>query len=114
MQIWLRWSLRINCLRLQLLCGTVEKTADGMYKVLTKNSNGKTMGEAISATRNFNDSLSHQWMTTEVLTKTLRDYADETTDIGKKAMEAATKIKTFTMLMDTLKEAVGSGWAQTL
>lgn len=93
--------------------GTVEKTADGMYKVLTKNSNGKTMKETISATRNFNDSLSHQWMTTEVLTKTLRDYADETTEIGKKAMEAATKIKTFTMLMDTLKEAVGSGWAQT-
>ena len=93
--------------------GTVEKTADGMYKVLTKNSNGKTMGVTISATRNFNDSLSHQWMTTEVLTKTLRDYADETTEIGKKAMEAATKIKTFTMLMDTLKEAVGSGWAQT-
>ena len=93
--------------------GTVEKTADGMYKVLTKNSNGKLMAETISATRNFNDSLSHQWMTTQVLTQTLKDYADETTEIGKKAMEAATKIKTFSMLMDTLKEAVGSGWAQT-
>lgn len=93
--------------------GTVEKTADGMYKVLTTNANGKTMGETINATRNFNDSLSFQWMTTKVLTQTLKDYADETTEIGKKAMEAATKIKTFTMLMDTLKEAVGSGWAQT-
>ena len=93
--------------------GTVEKTADGMYKVLATNSKGKTMGASISATRNFNDSLSYQWMTTKVLTQTLRDYADETTEIGKKAMEAATKIKTFTMLMDTLKEAVGSGWAQT-
>lgn len=93
--------------------GTVEKTADGMYKVLTTNANGKTMGETINSTRNFNDSLSFQWMTTKVLTQTLKDYADETTEIGKKAMEAATKIKTFTMLMDTLKEAVGSGWAQT-
>ena len=93
--------------------GTVEKTADGMYKVLTTNANGKTMGETINATRNFNDSLSFQWMTTKVLTQTLKDYADETTEIGKKAMEAATKIKTFTMLMDTVKEAVGSGWAQT-
>lgn len=93
--------------------GTVEKTADGMYKVLSTNSNGKTMGDTISATKNFNDSLSYQWMTTKVLTQTLRDYADENTEIGKKAMEAATKIKTFTMLMDTLKEAVGSGWAQT-
>lgn len=93
--------------------GTVEKTADGMYNVLSTNSKGKTMGETISATKNFNDSLSYQWMTTKVLTQTLKDYADETTEIGKKAMEAATKIKTFTMLMDTLKEAVGSGWAQT-
>lgn len=93
--------------------GTVEKTSNGMYKVLATNSKGKTMGDAISATKNFNDSLSYQWMTTKVLTQTLRDYADENTEIGKKAMEAATKIKTFTMLMDTLKEAVGSGWAQT-
>ena len=93
--------------------GTVEKTSNGMYKVLATNSKGKTMGDTISATKNFNDSLSYQWMTTKVLTQTLRDYADENTEIGKKAMEAATKIKTFTMLMDTLKEAVGSGWAQT-
>ena len=64
--------------------GTVEKTADGMYKVLSTNAKGDTMDDLIDATRNFNDSLSYQWMTTEVLTKTLGTYADETTDIGKK------------------------------
>lgn len=93
--------------------GTVEKQADGMYKVLTKDANGALMKGTISATQNFNDSLSHQWMTTEVLVNTLKDYADENTEIGKKAFAAAQDVKTFTQLMDTLKEAVGSGWAQT-
>lgn len=93
--------------------GTVEKTSDGMYKVLTKDANGALMKGTISATQNFNDSLSHQWMTTEVLVNTLKDYADENTEIGKKAFAAAQDVKTFTQLMDTLKEAVGSGWAQT-
>ena len=79
--------------------GTVEKQADGTYKVLSKSAQGGNMKDAISATRNFNDSLSYQWMTTDVLTKALKD--------------AASEVKTFTMLIDTLKEAIGSGWAQT-
>lgn len=85
--------------------GTVTKTADGMYKTLK--------GNVFDATRNFNDVLQDQWMTTEVLVETLGKYADETTDIGKKAFAAAQDIKTFTQLFDTLKEAAGSGWAQT-
>lgn len=93
--------------------GTVTKTVDGMYKVLSTNANGSTMEMAIDATHNFNDSLSYQWMTTEVLTKTLGDYANAETEIGKKAFQAATEIKTFSMLFDTLKEAAQSGWAQT-
>lgn len=93
--------------------GTVEKQADGMYRVLTKNNQGSTMDMTIDATKNFNDSLNYQWMTTEVLVDTLKDYADETTEIGKKAFSAAQDVKTFSQLMDTLKEAVGSGWATT-
>lgn len=85
--------------------GTLTKTADGMYKTLE--------GHTFTASQGFNDYLQDQWMTTDVLVKTLRDYADETTDIGKKAMQAATEIKTLTMLFDTLKEAAQSGWAQT-
>lgn len=93
--------------------GYIEKQADGYYKVLTENAKGDTMDDVISATKNFNDSLSYQWMKTDVLTKTLGRYADANTEIGKKAFEAATKVKTFTQLMDTLKEAVGSGWSKT-
>ena len=93
--------------------GTVRREADGMYTVLTKNGQGSTMEQTISATKNFNDSLSYQWMTTEALIGTLRNYADETTEIGKKAFGAAQDVKTFTMMMDTLKEAAQSGWAQT-
>ena len=93
--------------------GTVERTVDGMYRVLTTNSQGQTMEMAIDATTNFNDSLQYQWMTTEVLTDTLSDYASETTEIGIRANEAATKVRTFSQLLNTTKEAVGSGWAQS-
>ncbi len=86
--------------------GTLEKQADGMYKVLSS-------GRIISATKDFNDSLQDQWMNTETLTSTLARYADATTDIGAKATEAATKVRTFHQLMDTTKEALGSGWAMT-
>lgn len=121
--------------------GTVEKQADGMYKVLTTNAQGKTMDDLVSGTKNFNDSLAHQWMTTEVLTKTMKIYATNVEDmtdaevaayeaelkalglsdqqikqfeeLGTASTKAASEVKTFSMLIDTLKEAIGSGWAQT-
>ena len=83
--------------------GTVTKGADGMYKTLK--------GNAFNATKNFNEVLTDQWMTSEVLITTLKKYADETTNIGKKATQAATEVKTFSMMCDTLKEAAQSGWA---
>lgn len=85
--------------------GTVTKAGDGMYETLT--------GETFNATKNFNEVLQEQWMTSEVLVETLKKYADENTEIGKKASQAATEVKTATMLFDTLKEAAQSGWAQT-
>ena len=85
--------------------GKLTKTSDGMYKTLK--------GTTISATKMFNDSLQEQWLTSEVLTKTLGKYADETTEIGKKAAKAATEVKTLSQLYDTLKESAQSGWAQT-
>lgn len=100
-------------LKTAVACGTVKDAGNGMYTVLTKSGQGGTMKDAISATKSFNDSLSYQWMTTEVLTKTLTKYADETTEIGDKAFHAAQDVKTFSQLMDTLKEAIGSGWATT-
>ena len=128
-------------LEVAVAMGTAEKTADGMYRILTENNQGKTMDELVSSTKNFNDSLQYQWMQTEVLTKALELYATDVrslTDeevalyeqelkgmglsdeqiekfeqLGIKATDAASEIKTFSMLMDTLKEAIGSGWAMT-
>ena len=90
------------------------KTAVEM-KTLTKTTDGyKTAeGKVITATKNFNDSLQDQWMTSDVLITTLKRYSDETTEIGKKATKAATEVKTFSQMMDSLKESAQSGWAQT-
>ena len=84
---------------------TLTKTGDGMYKTMD--------GKVVSATKNFNDSLQDQWMTSEVLIGTLKKYTDTSTEIGKKATDAATEVKTLSMLYDTLKESAQSGWAQT-
>ena len=99
-------EFKTQLLESAVAAGTLTKTADGMYKTLAK-------GTVIDATHLFNDSLQEQWMTTEVLTSTLKDYADETTEIGKKAFAAAQDVKTWTQLLDTLKESAQSGWAET-
>lgn len=85
--------------------GTLTKEADGMYKTLE--------GKTLSATMGFNEALTDQWLTSQVLITTLNRYSDVNTEIGKKATAAAQDVKTFTMLIDTLKEALQSGWAYT-
>lgn len=87
--------------------GTLKKTANGMYSTVGPKPT------VLNAQKNFNDSLQEGWMTTEVLNKTLGRYSDETTDIGKRAFAAAQDVKSFTQLIDTLQEGVGSGWAAT-
>ena len=84
-------------------------------KVLKETTDGykTSAGTVITPTKNFNESLQDQWMTTDVLIGTLKKYATETTDIGGKAFAAAQDVKTFSMMMDTLKEAAQSGWAAT-
>lgn len=91
--------------------GTLVKVGD-QYQSTTTDLNGK-VSDLFTTTTMFNDSLSSQWMTTEVLTATLGKYADETTEIGKKAFAAAQDVKTFSQLIDTLKESAQSGWAET-
>ena len=86
-------------------CGTLTDNLDGTYTTME--------GNVLNATLGFNDSLQDQWMTTDVLVKTLGQYADETTDIGARATEAATKVNTFSKMVDTLKESAQSGWAQS-
>lgn len=41
------------------------------------------------------------------------EQAREITKLAKTALDAATKVKTFTQLWDTLKESVQSGWTQS-
>lgn len=91
--------------------GTISKEGD-KFVTTTTNAKGQ-VSEAFDSMMGFNDSLSFQWMTTDVLTAALARYSDETDEIGKKAFKAATEVKTFSQLMDTLQEAAGSGWAQT-
>lgn len=91
--------------------GTVTKNGD-QFVSTTKDMQGN-VSENFTALSNFNNSLSSNWLTTDVLVKTLSKYTDETTKLGQEAFAAAQDVKTFTQLMDTLKEAVGSGWAIT-
>ncbi len=104
-------AFKEELLKTALAVGTVTKEGD-KFVTTTTDANGK-VSEAFDATMMFNDSLSHQWMTTEVLTETLKRYTDESTELGKKAFAAATEVKTFSQMIDTLKESLGSGWAQT-
>ena len=88
--------------------------------------------EAINTYGTFRESLTKSgWLTTEVLTETLNQFAgayskadlmaqgysekqaEDITKMAKTATEAATKVKTFTQLIDTLKEALGSGWTES-
>ena len=61
----------------------------------------------------FIDGLQHQWATSDVLIKVFEDYGDVTTDIGKKAQSSAQDLKTFTMMMESLQAAAGTGWKDT-
>lgn len=92
-----------------LRLGTVVKIGD-QYKSVTTDLQGKT-SDLFTSTTMFNDSLSHQWMTTDVLVETLKRYADATTEIGRESLQAATEVNTVSKLFDTMKESVQSGWA---
>ena len=100
-------------LKSAVAAGTLEEAGNGLYKVLSNDGVGGSFKELIGPTKFFNQSLKEQWMTAEVLTATLDRYSDASTEIGAKATEAATKVRTFSQLMQTTKEAIGSGWGMT-
>ena len=93
---------------------------------------GTNMDAMIEQYGSFRASLTEGgWLTTEVLTETLtqlsgayseadliaqgytEEQAKEITKLAQTALDAATKVKTFTQLWDTLKEFVQSGWTQS-
>lgn len=61
--------------------------------------------------KNFRDSLSGGWLKNDVLMAALKRYADETDTLGKKGKAAATEVKTFSQLMDTLGDSLATKWA---
>ena len=79
----------------------------------------------------FRDSLSSGWLNADILTQTLMQFtgdlseaelialgytqeqAREIIEMGEMAKSAATEVKTFSQLFDTLKEAAQSGWTQS-
>lgn len=91
--------------------GTLRQEGD-KYISTTTDMQGK-VSAAFNSTTAFNESLSAQWMTTDVLVKTLTRYTDETTAVGKAATEAATKVNTFTQAMGAIVEDLGSSWTES-
>ena len=93
---------------------------------------GYNVDALIAKYGSFRESLTEgQWLTAEVLTETLtqlsgayseadliaqgysKEQAQQIAQLAQTAVDAATKVKTFTQLWDTLKEAAQSGWTQT-
>ena len=68
----------------------------------------KDMGKVVDAGKPFRETLQDGWLTSDVLIKTLEKFAEDET-----LVKAATEVKTVTQLIDTMKESVQSGWAQS-
>lgn len=66
------------------------------------------LGHARNMTKSFRESLQDGWLTSEVLLETLREFSED-----QSMLDAATKVKSFGQLVDTVQEAIGSGWATT-
>jgi tape measure domain-containing protein len=101
----------------------------------TAREHGVAIDSIIEKSGSFRDSLQEEWLSAEILNETLnkftvdgaKKYADSMMKSGKWTQEqadalmkeaqsmedAATKVKTFTQLVDTLKESLQSGWAKT-
>lgn len=87
--------------------------------------------ELVKKKGSFRETLSTGWLTSEILTETLKKFtgdlskeqliqmgyteaqADSIYQLGITANDAATKVKTVTQLFDTLGEALQSGWTQS-
>lgn len=91
--------------------GTLKKMGDRW--ISTTYSGKKATEEAFNASSKFEDSLQQQWMTSEVLIKTLSRYADKNDDIGKKAYKAATEVNTFSQMMSVFAESQKTSWSKT-
>lgn len=110
-----------------------------MATAKTLGDHGKLMDESITKFGSFRDSLQAGWLSADVFNKSMKVMAGTTNKAGKTvafsvkqlqgmgyslkaakdlnrlsgaAIDSATKVKTFTQLMDVVKESIGSGWAK--
>ena len=97
----------------------------------TARVHGINIDAMIKKEGSFRETLQKGWLSSEILTETLAKFTGDLTEeqlksigytdeqikkilkMGQTANDAATKVKTFTQLFDTLKEAAQSGWTQT-
>lgn len=95
----------------------------------TARTYGVEVDKMINKAGSFRNSLKDGWLTSEIMIETLTQYtgdlsreqllsagyteqqADEIMKLAETANDAATKVKTFSQLIDTTAEALGSGWA---
>lgn len=113
--------------------GTLKKNADDTYSTLV----GKA--DPFTATSGFRDSLTKgAWMTSEVMMKVFNDYStavddiyeyseekgitaseaiielgDKVDEFSLRAFKAAQQAKTWTDVVDSVKDAVSTGWMNT-
>lgn len=97
----------------------------------TARVHGVAIDAMIEKEGSFRETLKDGWLTSEVLTETLSKFTGDLTEsqlksmgytdeqiagivkMGQTASDAATKVKTFSQLFDTLKEAAQSGWTES-
>ena len=97
----------------------------------TARVHGTNIDQMIEKEGSFRETLQNGWLTAEVMLETLQKFTGDLSkeqivamgyteeqaqailDLGEDANNAATKVKTFTQLIDTLKEALQSGWTQS-
>lgn len=105
----------------------------------TARAHGEAVDDMIAKTGSFRESLKEGWLTTDVLTDTLnqlaityeevgddaynaamqklldsnysKEDAEAILELAKTAEEAATMVRTWSQLWETVGEALGSGWA---
>lgn len=99
--------------------GTIKDAGNQTYEEWEKNGKG------------FKESMADGWITGKVLTQTLEKFTGDLTDaqlkergytdeqiaqiqkLAQTANGAAQDVKTFTQLIGTINESIGSGWAQS-
>ena len=97
----------------------------------TARVHGIAIDQMITDEGSFRETLQKGWLTSDILTETLAKFTGDLNEdqlrtmgyseeqiksiikMGQTANDAATKVKTFTQLFDTLKEAAQSGWTQS-